>query len=177
MQRYWDAAIVFLVNEKWKVNGSSAQPQALKGSSWLVPLSPLRPVLWSCWIVIWAVGSSVRSQKELETAPRLPGAAPHVHWAVHRAWWSSFSQLRSSFSAGQVVMELKVPLTWPGASLQWCFEGLFHWVTERCSQKKLTSMNPELRESEVLQAGLLLAAPRCFSLCIYPCFCKDDNRN
>ena len=36
-------------------------------------------------------------------------------------------------------------------------EGLSHWVTERCAQSELTSMNPKMRKSEVLCVGFLLA--------------------
>lgn len=36
-------------------------------------------------------------------------------------------------------------------------EGLSHWVSDRCAQDELTSMNPKLRESEVLRIGFLLA--------------------
>lgn len=36
-------------------------------------------------------------------------------------------------------------------------EGLSHWVTKHWAQDKLTSMNPKLRESEVLRVGFLLA--------------------
>ena len=36
-------------------------------------------------------------------------------------------------------------------------EGISHWVTECCAQDELTSLNPKLKESEVLHVGFLLA--------------------
>lgn len=129
--------------------------------------TPLSPLLWNYWSVIWTVESFAPSEvpKVPAASTTLPAPAAQVLWAVHGAWWAvcSLWSLLGSSPCARMAQELRVPL---GNNSAW---GTLRWVMECSSQNRLAWIQTSEKVKSCSEGSLLLF--------VHPCASKDDNRN